>query len=150
MSGAHHWQKVNERHDFRAPRGAKDAPAGLTLKQLVRLKFIRDENEYIQDPEKFEEEYDELFSEQHATAAQIYFLIKWQLKYSTDPLVNLSYANTSDGGRVGPVERYKEIEKFYEEIKKLPGSPPPGPWVPRDFAKGLKTHFRVFLNDLRR
>lgn len=138
----HHWQSVHNKYTLRAPSGAKRAPYGISLKQLTRLKFLRDENKYIQDPENFPEEYHELYKEQHATAAQIYFLIEWQLEHSSDPLVNLTYAYSSKEEVVGPASRYTEIQ---EQVVR--GQP--GPRVSREFAKGLKTHFRVYLNDLR-
>ena len=112
----HHWQGVHKKYII------SDGQYGFTQKQLQTL---------------------DLMKEQHASAAQVYFLIEWQLEHSSDPLVNLTYWNSSGGKSVGPTVRYREIEK-------LPNpSGQPGPWVSRKTAEDLSNHFESYLDDLR-
>ena len=59
---AHHWQ---EKYDlYRDPGPRRNPPYDFNKDQLENL---------------------DLFSEQHASAAQIYFLIEWQLRYRRSP-----------------------------------------------------------------
>ena len=136
----HHWQSVYKKYDWRGPPNT-----GLyyfAKKELETLKFIKDEHPDLREPHKFKEEYDELLKEQHASAAQVYFIIQWQLEYSSNPLVNLTYAWSGDEERVGPVERYSEIRKRVVRGQS-------GPWVFRADARSLSNHFNAYLVDLR-
>ncbi len=138
----HHWQSIYKKYTWRGPSDAKSAPYGFSWKELQILAFIRDQNTYLQDPEKFPEAHHELLKEQHASAAQVYFIIQWQLEHSSDPLVNLTYAWGGPDERVGPVERYSEISD-----RAVRGQS--GPWVSRADARGLSSHFNAYLVDLR-
>ena len=136
----HHWQSVYKKYDWRGPpdTGVYD----FSKKELETLKFIKEEHPNLKKPDKFKKEYATLLKEQHASAAQIYFLIEWQLEYSSDPLVNLTYAWGGPDERVGPVERYSEIRKEVVHGQS-------GPWISRADASDLSNHFSAYLVDLR-
>ena len=97
---AHHWQ---EKYDLFTDPGHKwDPPYDFSQEQLKNL---------------------DLFSEQHASAAQIYFLIEWQLRYRRSPgngkkYLDLTSQSWDRSKNVGPVDRYTRMlddEKFKHE-----------------------------------
>ena len=97
---AHHWQ---EKYDlYRDPGNKWDPPFRFNPEQLDNL---------------------DLFSDQHASAAQIYFLISWQLRYRQSPGDGVPYLDLTSQSRdrsknVGPVDRYTRMlddEKFKHE-----------------------------------
>ena len=94
---AHHWQ---EKYDlYRDPGHRWNPPYDFSKEQLENL---------------------DLFSEQHASAAQIYFLIEWQLRYRRSPgdggaYLDLTSQSWDRSKNVGPVDRYTRMlddEKF--------------------------------------
>ena len=56
-----------------------------------------------------------LYSEQHASAAQVYFLIRWQIRYKGFP-VDLTSQPSDSPNSVGPVNRYTRI--YYDFLQK--------------------------------
>ena len=140
----HHWQSVYKKYDWRGPPDT--GVYYFSKKELETLKFIKEEHPDLREPHKFKEEYDELLKEQHASAAQVYFVIAWQLEYSSDRLVNLTMGSDRER-RVGPVHRYYEIAAIPTAHPHDPV--PPGRWVSRGDAEGLSNHFSAYLVDLR-
>ena len=134
----HHWQGVHEKYEWRGPGGVA-TPYGFSWQELQTLKFLREQNRYILEPEKFPEEHHELLKEQHASAAQVYFVIDWQLKHQPEGYnVDLT---TYEGKRVGPVERYRRIGNIpHTNERRI---------VTSRVAKDTRDDFSVFLNDLR-
>ena len=87
---AHHWQ---EKYNlYRNPGYPGDPPYHFNQEQLKDLR---------------------LFSEQHASAAQIYFLIQWQMRYKGFP-INLTSQPSNSERSVGPVDRYTRIPSEFQ------------------------------------
>ena len=150
---AHHWQSEYGKHKWRGPGNT-----GLyyfAKKELETLNFIKVEHPDLKDAQEFDAEYDELLSEQHASAAQVYFVIQWQLEYSSDRLVDLTFGGDEER-RVGPVHRYYEIAAIPHAHPFDPVPPddscdaaPPGRRLSRGCAKRLSDDFLPYLVDLR-
>lgn len=95
---AYHWQK--KYNLYRDPGYPGDPSYHFSQDQLKNLR---------------------LFSEQHASAAQVYFLIAWQLRYKLSPGLGVPYVDltsqSSDSENiVGPVNHYTWF--FYEFLQK--------------------------------
>ena len=134
----HHWQSVHKKYTYRGPSGT--AVYDFSKKELETLNFIKEEHPDLKKPDKFEQEYAPFLKEQHASAAQVYFLIKWQLHHLLKEAdVNLSYRGLN---RVGTVYRYHEIRKLDDDNDGRV-------IVSRNIAKGLEGHFNRYLHDLR-
>lgn len=119
---AHHWQ---EKYNlYRDPGLPGDPPHHFNKKQLESL---------------------DLFSEQHASAAQIYFLLAWQLRYRRSPRFGGPYldltSQPSDSSKnVGPTNRYTRIfDDFLQKGK---------PTVDLQEAKSLDSDFVKYRRNL--
>ena len=121
---AHHWQeKYNLNRD---PGHDWDPPYDFSQEELRNL---------------------DLFSEQHASAAQIYFLIAWQLRYRPSPgfeekYLDLTSQSPDRSKNVGPVDRYTWIfDKFKhtDDGKRR---------LDRTDARGLYSHFDNYERNL--
>ena len=134
----HHWQRVHQKYTDRGPgnTGVYD----FSKKELETLNFIKAEHLDLKTPDKFKKEHAPFLKEQHATAAKVYFLIKWQLHYLPKGAdVNLSYKGLNDLGTID----------YYHEIRKLGDDNDGRIIVSRDIAEGLEDHFKWYLHDLR-
>ena len=108
----HHWQGVHEKYEWRGPGGVA-TPYGFSWQELQTLKFLREQNQYILEPEKFPEEHHELLKEQHVSAAQVYFVIEWQLRYQPKGSdVNLTSQSPNSEDNVVPVDRFHDIDRY--------------------------------------
>ena len=112
----HHWQSTHQRFNYRGP----DVDAS-----------------YIFTPQMLEDL--DLYSERYAAAAQIWFLIGWQLRYHTagNP-VDLTHSHPNP---VGPTFRYTRIRNIpHVNARRIVGPA---------LALDLQDDFSVYLNDLR-
>lgn len=151
---AHHWQSIYKKYEERGPY--KPAPYDFSWEELQTLTFRKDQHDVVlpESKERLPEPH-ELRKEQYASAAQVYFVIAWQLRHSSNSLVNL----TTHGSRekiVGPVYRYHEIDAIPHADSTKPDVPfnlcdpvPPGRRVSRECAGHLSYHFGPYLVDLR-
>ena len=151
----HHWQSTYGRYKWSGVD--EKLRSHFTLKELTELHPLNHKWEdernphYKEDPNK--QDILNLLKEQHASAAQVYFVIAWQLEYSSDSLVDLT---TSSGEPdVGRVERYHRIDDIKFARRDDPNPPddcnaaPPGRRVSRDCAMSIANDFNVFLDELR-
>ena len=134
----HHWQWTHKRYQWSGPGDVKTLYA-FTRNELTEVPPSRkwwDQNPW---PNK-DLDMLNLLKEQHAAAAQVYFVIKWQLEHLPEGSdVNLSYKKLN---RVGTVDRYHEIRKRDNDND--------GQLiVSRDIAEDLTHHFSAYLVDLR-
>lgn len=94
----HHWQEEYGRHG--PPVSHVNAPD-----QLDNSRFVFEQLQKRDVPD--------LSPEQHASAAQVYFLIAWQLRYLVEgSLVNLTSRSENPEFDVGPVHLYPDIDKY--------------------------------------
>lgn len=149
----HQWQWDYKRYQWSGPEDVKPLPYTFTREELTEVPPSRkwwDQNPY---PNKDLDNLN-LLKEQHASAAQVYFVIAWQLEYSSDGLVNLTTSN--EWTRVGLVKRYHEIAAIPSAHPFDPVPPddscdaaPPGRRVSRGCAERLSNHFGRYLVELR-
>ena len=139
----HHWQSVYQKYIDVGPGNTR--VDDFSKKELETLKFIREEHPGLKDPEKFDKEYPQLLKEQFASIAQVYLIIAWQLRHSSDPLVNLT-TGTGQKSSVGPIARYHEIK---ERVKPPPYEYPSEVWVSREVAGDIIYYFNPYLVELR-
>ena len=91
----HYWQEVYGQHE--GPVSHVNAP-------------YRSANHRFTDEQLLKRDVPELSAEQHASAAQVYFVIEWQLRYQPDGSnVNLTSRSPDPERNVGPVDRFNEI-----------------------------------------
>ena len=152
----HHWQSVHNKYTNRGPY--ENAPHKFSWEELQTLRFMKAQHKLgpLNPGSEHPPEPHELLNEQHASAAQVYFVIAWQLEHSSDHLVNLTFRSTEED-RVGPVERYYRIHAIPHAKTFKPDVPfdlcdpvPPGRRVSRECAMDIANDFNVFLKDLRR
>ncbi len=133
----HQWQWNYERY-LDAPSDVK-LPYDFAREELQAMKFLKKYHKNLDKPGQFPEKA-EFMKEQHASIAQVYFMIAWQLKHlpkGSD--VNLSYEGPD---RVGLANRYHEIRKLDDDNDgRL--------FVSRDIAEDLAHHFSAYLVELR-
>ena len=157
----HEWQSVYGRYQWRGPSEVKPALYTFTISELTELyplkhKWEDERNPYYKkDPNNPNKKgMLNLLKEQHASAASVYFVIAWQLEYSSDRLVNLT--TNSGEPNVGRVERYHEIAAIPNPNPLDPIPPddscaaaPPGRRVSRGCAERLSDSFVPYLVELR-
>ena len=152
----HHWQSVHNQYTDRGPY--ENAPYHFSWEELQELTFIKAKHKLgpLNKGAEHPPEGHELLKEQYASMAQVYFVIAWQLKHSSDRLVNLTFGLHGER-RVGPVERYYRIRDipYADSVNPVPpvnlcDPLPPGRRVSRDCAMDIANDFNVFLRDLRR
>lgn len=126
---AHHWQgKYNRHTDSRLGRGAYD----FTERQLIK------------------ENVPDFSSEQHASAAQVYFVIAWQLRHrpwprpitaeTRGPNVDLTSKPLDSDRSVGPVHHYDRISSIpHTNGRRI---------VSNLAAKGMRNTFHEYLREL--
>ena len=135
----HHWQSVYKKYTERGPYDPP--PYDFSWEELQTLTFRKEQHDVVlPESEKPLPEPHDVRKEQYASAAQVYFVIAWQLKHlPEDSDVSLTYEGLN---RVGPVDRYHEIRKLDDDNDgKL--------IVSRNVAECLTYHFNVYLNNLR-
>ena len=148
----HSWQHAYKRYTDRGPEDP--VPYDFSWDELQTLKFMKEKHPDLGKPYESLGKQHELLKEQYASAAQVYFLIAWQLKYSSNSLVNLTSAGV--GAVLGRVERYHKIAAIptAHPLDPVPSddsckAAPPGRRVSRGCASRLSSHFNVYLVDLR-
>lgn len=147
----HQWQWNYEKY-LDAP-GDVRLPYDFAREELHTMKFLKRHHKRLDKPGEFPEKA-EFMKEQHASIAQVYFVIAWQLEYSSDRLVNLTTGSAKTS--VGKVKRYHEIAAIQNAHPYDPIPPddscdaaPPGRRVSRGCARRLSDHFGRYLVDLR-
>ena len=127
---AHHWQQTHGWFHLPKPTvgiGAEGPiPYNFTKLELMNLSFM---------------------SEQHASAAAIYFLLVWQKHHEDDPkLINLTGHPGPLELQVGKVNRYEEINhKLHDELE----VESQGLWISEDDANHMiEEDFQNFKNNL--
>ena len=139
----HYWQAFYERYQWCGP--SKQVPYEFTRSELTGLPPSR---KWWNLNPRTNKDLDmlNLLKEQHASAAQVYFIIAWQLKHlpkGSD--VNLSHRRAPKNpppNYVGSVHRYDEIFKLDDDNDgRL--------FVSRDVAEDLAYHFSAYLVELR-
>ena len=94
----HYWQEEYGRHG--PPVSHANAPP-----QPADYKFVSEQLKQRDVPD--------LSSEQHASAAQVYFLIEWQLRYQPKGSdVNLTSQSPNSEDNVVPVDRFHDIDRY--------------------------------------
>ena len=142
----HYWQTAYLRYKWAGPSPSQYK---FTLKELTELHPLKHKYEEINTwfAELGRKDILNLLKEQHASAAQVYFMIAWQLKHlPKDSDVNLSHPPPNSRPRppnyVGSLHRYHEIPKLDDDNDgRL--------FVSRDVAEDLAYHFSAYLVELR-
>lgn len=140
----HHWQSVYMKYTERGPY--EPVPYDFSWEELQTLTFRKDQHDVVlPKPQKPLPEPHDVRKEQFASMAQVYFIIAWQLRHSSDPLVNFT-KGTGKKSSVGPIDRYHEIKVMVEPP---PGEYPSEVWVSRKVAGDIIYHFNPYLVELR-
>ena len=94
----HYWQEQFDRH---ASRGFNKSPIYHFNSEQLKQRDVPD-----------------LSPEQHASAAQVYFLIEWQLEQHKGHDVNLTSRSEDSQHNVGPVDRFHNIDGYFANMGK--------------------------------
>lgn len=147
----HQWQWNYDRYLWSGP--VNEIPYIFTLKELTELHPLKHKWDDERNPRYKEDPNNpnkkgilNLLKEQHASAAQVYFMIKWQLKYLPEGSnVNLSHRRAPKN----PPPNYVGSAHRFDEIPKLDGDKDGQLFVSRGIAEDLADHFKWFLYELR-
>lgn len=136
---AHHWESNNQKYTHRGPY--EPVPYDFSWEELQTLKFRKDQHDVVlPESQKPLPEPHDVRKEQHASMAQVYFTIAWQLEHLPDGSdVDLTPRTNSRNG-VGPTHRYHRIQAIDDGEGRLV--------VTNKFAKTLKGEFSVFIEEL--